>query len=451
MVSITAFVDEGLGNSSYLVDLGDGRALVVDPTRDVGPYARLADQRGLELAYSLETHLHADFISGSRELAQLGATVLAPREGGLAFPHRGLDHAEEVELGGLTLRAIGTPGHTPEHLAFLLLDGPQPLALFSGGALLVGGVARTDLIGPDDTVPLARRLHRALQDRIATLPDPLAVYPTHGSGSFCSTDGGSERTTTIGHERATNPFLSTADQGMFVRRLMDGLGTFPGYFLRLREVNRRGPRVYGAHPPRLRELTTAAVEAHLRDGGPVVDVRPIEAFAEGHIGGALSIAFRPAFASWLGSLVAAEGPLVFVADADQDRVGIVRDCLKIGYDDLAGELGGGMSAWRAAGLPERRTLLIPTSETPLGPVLDVRQAAEYVGGHVPGALHIELGSLADGAEDPATASATVMCGHGERAMTAASLLERTGGSPSVYLGGPRDWSRAQGRPLATGA
>ena len=165
MFEIVTFVDEGLGNASQLIDLDDGRALVVDPTRDVSGYAALAERRGLTLAFSLETHLHADFVSGSRELARLGATVLAPREGGLAFPHRGLDHAEELDLGGLTLRAIGTPGHTPEHLAYLLLDGAQPLALFSGGALLVGGVARTDLISPADTVPLARRLHRELQDR----------------------------------------------------------------------------------------------------------------------------------------------------------------------------------------------------------------------------------------------------------------------------------------------
>jgi glyoxylase-like metal-dependent hydrolase (beta-lactamase superfamily II)/rhodanese-related sulfurtransferase len=336
MFEIITFVDEGLGNASHLIDLDDGRALVVDPTRDVNGYEALAERRGLTLAYSLETHLHADFVSGSRELAELGATVLAPREGGLAFPHRGLDHADELDLGGLTLRAIGTPGHTPEHLAYVLLDGPQPLALFSGGALLVGGVARTDLISPADTVPLARRLHRALQDWILTLPDPLAVYPTHGSGSFCSTDGGRERTTTIGHERETNRFLMETDEVAFVRRLSDGLGTYPGYFLRLREVNRRGPTVYGAKPPALRRLTPDEVQTQMRRGSAVVDVRPIEAFAEGHIVGALSIAFRPAFASWLGSLVAPEQPLVFVADDGQDRSDLVRDCLKIGYEQLAG-------------------------------------------------------------------------------------------------------------------
>ena len=207
--------------------------------------------------------------------------------------------------------------------------------------------------------------------------------------------------TTIGHERETNPFLMEADETAFVRRLLDGLGTYPGYFLRLRDVNRRGPTVYGADPPRLRPLTPAEVQTEMRHGSAVVDVRPIEAFAEGHIEGALSNALRPAFASWLGSLVAPEQPLVFVADDGQDRSDLVRDCLKIGYEQLVGELSGGMAAWRAAGLPERRTTLVASAEIPPKPVLDVRQRAEFVRGHIPGALHIELGSLPAGAGDPA--------------------------------------------------
>ena len=158
MVTIAPFVDEGLGNSSYLVHLGDGRGLVVDPTRDVRGYERAAETGGLRLAYSLETHLHADFVSGSRELAHRGATVLVPRAGAHGWPVHGLDAGKELPVGDLTLRAIGTPGHTPEHLAYLLLDGARPLALFSGGALLVGGVARTDLISPDQTEALARAL-----------------------------------------------------------------------------------------------------------------------------------------------------------------------------------------------------------------------------------------------------------------------------------------------------
>ncbi len=450
LVTLTPFIDEGLGNSSYLVELGGGRALVVDPTRDTGPYLGLAERRGLTLAFSLETHLHADFVSGGRELARLGATLLSPRAGRLRFSHRGLADGDEVDFGGLTLQAIGTPGHTPEHLAYLLLDGSRPAALFSGGALLAGSVARTDLISPKRTDDLARCLFRSLHSRILALPDDLPVYPTHGAGSFCSAPGEGERTTTIGRERLTNPLLAAPDEETFVRRLADGLGTYPAYFRRLREVNRRGPAVYGRHPPPLHQLTPEDVQGHLREGGELVDVRPIEAFAGGHIPGAVSIALRPAFASWLGWLLEPDRPLAFVAGHGQDRAEIVRQCLKIGYEHLAGELAHGMAAWRAAGLPERQTALV-RDQVPLPePVLDVRQAAEYTAGHVPGAIHLELGSLPAKASGLTAAPRTVMCGHGERAMTAASLLEREGGRPAVFLGGPEDWSRTRDQPLSTG-
>jgi len=224
---VTAFVDEGLGNSSYLVDIGDGRALVIDPARDVTPYLAAADRASLTVAYGAETHLHADFLTGSRELADDGATVLASAAAGLEWPHRGFGHGDELGLGGLTLRALATPGHTPEHLAWLLVDGSRPVALFSGGSLLVDAVARTDLIAPDQTVPLARALWRSLQETILSLPDDLAVYPTHGAGSFCAAPTSGDRTTTIGRERAANPLLAAPDEDTFVERLVAGYGTSP--------------------------------------------------------------------------------------------------------------------------------------------------------------------------------------------------------------------------------
>ena len=450
LVTIIPLVDEGLGNSSYLVELGDRRALVVDPSRDLSPYAHAAERHGWRLAHSLETHLHADFVSGSRELAAGGGSILAPRGGELAFPHRGLDDDEEVDLGGLSLRAIGTPGHTPEHLAYLLLDGRQPMALFSGGALIVGGVARTDLISPERTEPLARSLYRSLRDRILTLPDDLAVYPTHGAGSFCSSPSGGQRTTTIGRERRSNPLLAAPDEETFLGLLSAGLGTYPDYFLRLREVNRRGPRVYGDRPPVLAPLSPADARRRVADGAEVVDVRPIAEFAAGHVAGALSIALRDAFASWLGWLVDPDRPLVFILDEAQDRGELVRQCLKVGYENLAGELDGGMAAWRAAGFAEQRTALTADPSALDAPILDVRQAGEYAGGHIPDAVHLELGALPSHASQLAAETATVMCGHGERAMTAASLLERAGGSPSVFHGGARDWARAHGTSLTTG-
>lgn len=442
-----AQVDEGLGNSSYLLDLGDGRALVIDPERDPAPYLDAAERRGLVIAYTAETHLHANFVSGSRELAARGARVIASAAGGLEFPHRGLGDGDEVDLGGLTLRALATPGHTPEHLAYLLLDGTRPAGLFSGGSLLVGAVARTDLIAPDQTEVLARSLWRSLHDRVLGLPDDLAVYPTHGTGLFCSAPVGADRITTIGREKVANPLLAAPDEDAFVKLLLAGLGTYPRYFGRLREVDQRGPAVYGPEPPSLAALSADQVRRVVADGACLIDARPITAFAAGHIPGALSIELRDAFATWLGWLAPPDRPLVFVLDDAQDRAELVRQALKIGYEHLGGELAGGMAAWTG---PTRRIGLIDAEQTS-GLVLDIRQDAEYGAGHIPGALHVELGALADGGGHIDPGPLTVICGHGERAMTAASLLAATGRSDlTVAVGGPADWAAATGRPLETG-
>lgn len=446
---IVPVVDEGLGNSSYVVDLGDGRALVVDPERDPAPYLRAAASRRLRVAFSAETHLHADFVSGSRELAAQGAQVLAAAAGHSAFPHRGLADGEEVDLGGLTLRALATPGHTPEHLSYLLLDGATPITLFSGGSLLVGSVARTDLIDAEQTEYLARELWRSLHERILTLPDDLPVYPTHGAGSFCSAPAGGERTTTVGAEKAANALLAAPDEDAFVKLLLQGLGTYPPYFTRLREVNRRGPAVFGPEPPTLARLDVESFRRRVDEGAVVVDARPIAAFAAGHIPGALSIELRDQFATWLGWLVDAGRPIVFVLDAGQDRAEVVRQAYKVGYERLEGELVGGTDAWRAAGFETRQIRLVAAADAG-GTILDIRQSAEFVAGHIPGALHVELGSVGT-AELSSRDPLTVMCGHGERAMSAASILEGTGhGDLAVVLGGPGDWASASGRPLETG-
>jgi hydroxyacylglutathione hydrolase len=453
MPTIHPVVDEGLGNSAYVVELGDGRALVVDPARDPTPYLKLARWRRLQVAHAAETHLHADFVTGSRELAAAGgAQVLAPRASRLGFVHRGLEDGEEVDLGGLTLRALATPGHAPEHLSYLLLDDGRPLALFSGGALLVGGVARTDLAGPELTEPLARAAFRSLHQRLSVLPDELGVYPTHGAGSFCAAPAEAERTTTIGAERRHNRLLAAPDEDAFVAALLAGFGSYPPYFRRLRERNRVGPELLGTDWRTLPLLSADRVHQHLVGGGVLVDARPITAFAAGHIPGALSIALRPAFVSWLGWLVDDTQPLVFVLDDDQDRGELARQCRTIGYDRLRGELAGGMGTWRAAGLPERQLPLVPAEQLDDQPgmVLDVRQASEVAAGRLPAAVPIELGALA---EDPTAATrlegpVTVMCSHGQRAMTAASLLARAGHTDlRVARGSPQDWRRATGRAL----
>ena len=233
--------DEGLGNTAYLAGLGDGRALAVDASRDLRALREAAAKRGLRVAFAADTHLHADFLSGAVQLAaDEGTTVLAAAAGQRTFPHTALADGDEVSLGGLTLRALATPGHTGEHLSYLLLDGSRELGVFTGGSLIVGSAARTDLLGASQTEQLARAQYRSLR-RLATLPDATAVWPTHGAGSFCSAPPGAARTSTIGAEKASNALLAGPDEDTFTGRLLASLGSYPAYFARLAEANRRGP------------------------------------------------------------------------------------------------------------------------------------------------------------------------------------------------------------------
>lgn len=445
-IEIVSFVDEGLGNSSYLVELEDGRALAVDPRRDPTPYRAEAEKRGWVLAAAVETHLHADFISGGRELQALGATLYAPAGSQLAFEHRGVEAGEEMALGGLTLRAMPTPGHTPEHLAYLLTDGDEPLALFSGGSLLVGAVARTDLIAADLTEELARRLFRSLRDVTAPLPDDLVVYPTHGAGSFCTAGASGERVTTLGVERANNPYLRVGDEDRFVELLVESLGSYPAYYHHLRQRNRLGPVVYGDEPPTLEPLSAEDVSRLSGQGAVVVDTRPMTEWARRHIPGALSIPLRDVFGPWLGWLVDIKSPIVFVLGDTQDPAEVVRQAVGIGYEKLAGQLDGGIAAWEAASRPIASTPVIDFSQVGDRRLLDVRQASEWEAGHLPDALHIELGHLVDA--DPPIGDLAVHCQHGERAASAASLLERSGRSDvTVVTGGPADWAEIKGQSL----
>jgi len=438
-------VDSGLGNSAYLVDLGDGRALAVDASRDLRAVHAAATRRGLRVAYAADTHLHADFLSGALQLRHdTGAAVLASAAGRRTFDHTPLADGDEVDLGGLTLRALATPGHTDEHLSFLLRDGRRALGVFTGGSLTVNGAARTDLQGADRAEELAHAQYRSLR-RLATLPDETAVWPTHGAGSFCSAPVDAARTTTIGAARRDNPLLAAPDADTFARRLLASLGSYPAYFDRLAEVNRRGPAVLTA-TPLLPALDAGQVRALLADGGHVVDVRPAARYAAGHIPGAWSIPLRDQFATWLGWLLPDDAPLAFVADADQDLSEIVWAAYKIGYERLAGHLAGGMAAWRGT---RTTTAFVTADHSAAGPYVDVRQEAEYAAGHVPGARHVELGTLAAHAAD-IPRGAIVACGHGHRAMTAASILERAGHTGVTVLdGSPADHAAAHGTRLTT--
>lgn len=429
--------DPGLGNNAYLVDLGDGRALAVDACRDLRALRRTADAAGLQVAYAADTHLHADFLTGALQLAASdGALVLASMDGRRDFPHRALVDGDEVDLGGLTIRVLATPGHTDDHVAFLLLDDARPVGVFSGGSLIAGSAARTDLVDPARTEELARAQYRSVQ-RLAALPAETALYPTHGGGSFCSTGAVAGATSTIGEEVAANRLLAAADEDAFVATLLGGAGSFPPYFRLLGEVNRRGPDLL---PDRLPLPPVAAEQAAsmAREGAVIVDARPIADVAAGHPTGALSIALRGGFASWLGWLVPPEVPVIVLRNDDQDRDQLCWEAAKIGYA-LAGEIAGGFRAWRASGLPVSTIPLVPPRADGTR-VVDVRQRAEYDAGHVPGAEHVELGSIAARAGELGPGPITVMCGHGERAMSGATVLARAGVTDvRVVDGGPGQW------------
>jgi len=442
-------VDAGLGNSAYLVDLGDGRGLAVDASRDLRMLEATADELGLRIAFVADTHLHADFLSGACQLAAThDAEVLASAFGARGFPHRGLREGDEVDLGGLRLRALATPGHTDEHLSFLLLEGDAPVGVFTGGSLIVGAAARTDLVAQERTEELARAQFHSLQ-RLMTLPDEVAVWPTHGAGSFCSAPPAAERSSTIGRERATNSLLAIPDENAFVTALVGALGSYPAYFDRLGEINRCGPEVL-TEPRILRELTPDRVRRLAAGGADVVDVRPIADYAAAHIPGSLSIELRDAFATWLGWLIPESGRIVVVRDPEQDPVEILAQAAKVGYDDVVGELTGGLPVWRTEGLPTATTQLITPALTSADHVLDIRQDSEFAGGHVPGAQHVELGALATALGTLPPGPLTAMCGHGERAMTAASILEQAGRHDiSVLAGGASDWAAAHEVSLET--
>ena len=448
MSGVQLFVDEGLGHSSYVVDFGDGTAAIVDPPRFPADHVRAARSRSLEPRWTIDTHSHADYVTGSPSLStDEGMTFVAPAALRLETPHLAVTDEQRIDVAaGVALRAIATPGHTPDHHVFVLERDGSPAAVFTGGSLMVGAVGRTDLCGPDLAEPLAHDMFHSLR-RLERLPDDIAVYPTHGAGSFCSAPSGSQRVSTLGRERETNPLFRIDDEDTFVEQLLAGFGSFPTYFARLPELNRRGPRHYPALP-RLDRLDIDTVDRHVSAGALIVDARPIAEFSAGHVPGALSNALRPVFASWLGWITDLDRPILVVAGAEQDRDEIVRQSLDIGHENVVGEVDGGLDAWRAAGGVIAGIPLVDPSEI-VSNVIDVRQHSEYEAGHVPGAINIELGSLAHGPVPDGPV--TVMCGHGERAMTGASILMARGHRDVAVLdGGPETWAEWSGLPLAVG-
>jgi hydroxyacylglutathione hydrolase len=460
---IKPFVDEGLGNSSYLIASEDGGlAAVVDPERDVDRYVRAAEGLGLRLTYALDTHLHADFVSGARELAAqiAGLRVGASADAQLAFENLALREGDTIQLGELSIGVLSTPGHTPEHVSYVVNKPrqPSPAAIFTGGALIVGGAARTDLLGHDLTVPLARKLYHSLHDKLLAFPDAVDVYPTHGAGSFCSAPASSDRMTTIGRERVSNQLAQAQTEDEFVARALSGLPSYPLYFKEMRPINQRGPKVLGGLPS-LKPLSPSDVHDWLEYGGALLDVRPARAFAERHLPGAYAIALDAPLITWAGWLIPFGTPLVLISEGPADLAEAVRQLIRIGYDDLRGYLHGGLAAWEAAGMPVDciRTLPVPelcrrlaSTDSPL--VLDVRQDAEWLAGHIPGAVHIENGRLPyDRLPFPTNRPIVIHCQHRDRSTAGLSILARRGyANVSLLDGGFAAWEQA-GYDVVSGA
>jgi hydroxyacylglutathione hydrolase len=456
-VRIRHFVDTGLGNSAYLVISEiEHTAALIDPLRDVDQYLNVARQEGVRITHVCETHLHNDFLSGSRELAsQVGTRIVASADAGLEFDHQPVRDGDVVALGEIRLSVLATPGHTPEHVSYLAYDTSSPTnppVLFSGGSLLVGAVSRTDLLGHEHATGLAHELYRSLHERILPLGDDVLVYPTHGAGSFCTAAASAESTTTIGRERRTNLFLQQPGPDAFAERLQASMPSYPTYFDRMRALNKRGPRLVGG-VPRLAPLTALDVRARQQRGEAVVDMRSIHDYARGHIPRSFHVELRAAFGSWVGWVVPFGTPLILVAETKLVHEYAVRQLIRIGYDELPGFLDGGMDAWISAGLPVEQAAKLTMRELrerlqrgdPLV-VLDVRQAHEWRIGHIPDAIPQEAGELPKGKlQLPRDRLIATHCGHGERAATALSLLEQRG-YPDLALvtGGMDEWRAAGG-------
>ncbi len=453
---VKPFVDEGLGNSSYLVaSTASGLAAAIDPLRDIDRYLQVAAGLGLQLVYALDTHLHADFVSGARELAarsgelHIGASATAS----LDFDHLALKEGNALSLGDIAIGIIATPGHTPEHISFTLAPpgASTPQAIFTGGALIVGGAARTDLLGRDLTEPLARQLYHTLHHRLLRFADDVQVYPTHGGGSFCAAPTSNERTTSIGHERSTNRLAQAQSEDEFVQLALQGLPSYPTYYRYLRAVNQKGPRVLGGVPV-LAPFSPQHVRDQMETGVAVIDIRSPHKFAAGHIPNAYGIPLVAPLITWAGWVVPFGSPIILVADHPGKREEAARQLIRIGYDDLRGYLDG-MAGWEAEGLPITRTATINVDELHAWTqrrdapwIVDVRFDAEWRDGHLPGAIHIEAGQVPAVASSriPRDRPVVVHCAAANRATVSLSLLEQRGYRHLIVLDTGFDMWQAAG-------
>ena len=431
-VEVHAIRTPGLGDTSYLLGHG-GYGMVVDPQRDLDRFLDAIEQHTVQVTHVLETHLHNDYVSGGRELARrLDADLVLPAAAGAAFAHVMAFHQEDIEgEAGLVVRPLHTPGHTPEHTSYLVLVGGDPVAVFSGGSLLVRSAGRTDLLGSERARQLARAQFGSVR-RLGELPAETELFPTHGEGSFCASSGAGRTTSTIGAERAENPALAYADADSFADAQLAGLQPYPSYYAHMGPINLLGPRPMPSLD--LRQLDRHEVE-WIRQEGTVVDARPRSAFARGHLRGSLGIEAGDAFAAWVGWLAAFGAPLALVVE-DEDPRELAVELARIGFDRVEGFVrdlspwadAGELDSYRVVSLDEYAEAAARREHT----ILDVRTPGEWQRAHLPGSINRYVPDLAGGVPSLEPGSEVwVACESGLRSTIAAGLLERGGLVPVV--------------------
>lgn len=444
-----------LAHASYLIG-SEGVAAVIDPQRDVDQYIDEARAMSLKINYVIETHLHADFVSGHRELAaRTGAEIVFGKKAGATFPHQPVGDGDEIKIGKVVLRIIETPGHTPESISVLVIDkavSDRPLKVLTGDALFIGDVGRPDLVGSKGYTAdqMAEMLYDSLHDKLMTLDDDVEVFPAHGAGSLCGRNISKETSSTIGEQRRFNYALQPMAKSDFVSMMTTDLPEAPAYFPRDAEINRTGATLL-EELPRPAELSSEEVRRLSHQSHLLLDVRPASAYGNGHVPGAINIGLGGQFASWAGTLIPPGTPIIIVAD---DLAGVdeaVTRLARVGIESVKGFLGSGMYGWDQAGLKTATTAQMPADELrhrlhekdPLQ-IVDVRRPGEYENGHVPGAINLTLSHLEQQLSklDPARPTA-VICASGYRSSAATSILERHGFSALFnVVGGTNGWISA---------
>lgn len=456
----------GLAIYSYFVaDERTKEAAVIDPTRDVEEFLSLAKKEGFHIKHALETHVHADFVSGSAELKarlQDELTVHCSGMGGKDWTPSYVDEvladSNEIRMGAVRLKAMHTPGHTPEHVSWVLFDHSRsadtPWLVFSGDFLFVGDVGRPDLLGEEARKKLATQLYTSVFDRLPGLPDFTEVFPGHGAGSLCGKAIGSRGSSTLGFERRFNGALQHRQEADWITGLLSGMPIAPPYFRRMKKVNAEGPKVLGNELPGQRRFSAKEVHDRICENCLVVDVRAKEAFSGAHIPGSVNIPLGPNLPTWAGWVLPYDKPVLIVVDNPSDMPRITTHLLRVGFDDVQGYLDDGMDAWENHGYElahlesvsvTELSKRLKKKERPF--ILDVRTEREWESGHVEGSHHIHGGLLQERFDEvPKDRPISVICGSGYRGSIASSFLMREGyREVSNVLGGMTAW-RSAGYP-----